>query len=82
MQSKTSQGTTPSNQSPDIKIIKVSPVKGKTKAKPAKVSYLKVNKSGIANKQHGKRTETAVVGDTLAMLNCMKQNSSTYQFQD
>ena len=55
---------------------------GKIRAKHPKVIFQKVNKSGITSKQHGKRTDTAVVGDTLAMLNCMKQNSSAYQFKD
>ena len=77
-----------SNQaSPDITVIQVSPIRkearvskmgktGKGKAiKPAKVSFIKVNKSGITGDREGKR---AVVGDTQTMLDCMKQNSSAY----
>lgn len=43
----------PTNQSPDIKVIQVSPQKGKARVAKAKVKFQKVNRSGIANKQHG-----------------------------
>lgn len=65
--------------SPDIKIIQVSPMKKGKGGKPkAKVSFMKVNKSGITKSKLSNQTSAAVVGNTQNMINFISINSSGY----